>query len=87
MHTMKLRRLQQRPSHLEAMLDSLVTDNDWIAPGAPRVCGRSELPSVLQKLALKAEKSEGAWRSWLNKLQQYSVWVQLADSTWQRCSP
>ncbi len=118
MHTIKLRRLQQRPSHLEAMLDSLVTDNDWIAPGARRVRGSSELPSVLRKLAFKAEKGEGAWRSWLNhdglrlfvaemslalsrergcpmlqvhyydepgKLQQYSVWVQLADGSWQRC--
>ena len=117
MDTLKLRRLQQQPSRLEAMLDSLVANRDWIAPGAQRVYDRSELPSVLQKLAIKSEKGDGAWRGWFNhdglrlfvaemslalsrergcpmlqvhyyneqgKLQQYSVWVQLADDTWQK---
>ena len=61
MDTLKLRRLQQQPSRLEAMLDSLVANRDWIAPGAQRVYDRSELPSVLQKLAIKSEKGDGAW--------------------------
>jgi hypothetical protein len=117
MHTTKLRHLQQ-PSRLEAMLESLVINRNWIAPGSQRVYDRSDLPSVLQKLAIKAEKGDCTWRAWNNHdglrlfvvemslslsrergrpalqvryyneqggLQEYSVWAQLADDSWQRC--
>jgi len=118
MQTMKLRVLQQ-PSHLETLLDSLVTSQNWVAGSAPRVTDRSEMPSALQKLAMKAVKAEGAWRAWVShdgirlfvaemsldlsrergcpalkvsyyddgaRLQQYSLWIQLADGAWQRSS-
>jgi hypothetical protein len=63
MKTMKLRTLQQ-PSRLEAQLESLVKSQNWVPADAPRVTDRSELPSVLQKLAAKTVKAGGAWWAW-----------------------
>jgi hypothetical protein len=63
MQTMKLRTLQ-RPSQLETLLESLVMSQNWVPAGAPVVTDRSELPSALQKLAIKAVNSDGAWRAW-----------------------
>lgn len=64
MQTMKLRTLQQ-PTRLASLLDSLVMSQFWVPAGAPQVTDRSDLPSVLQKLAIKAVKDEGTWRAWL----------------------
>lgn len=64
MKTMKLRTLQQ-PSRLESLLDSLVMSQSWVPVSAPQLTDRSDLPSALQKLAIKAVKEEGTWRAWL----------------------
>jgi hypothetical protein len=118
MQTMKLRALQQA-SRLELLLDSLVTSQNWVPPGARPITDRSELSSALQKLAIKVAKSEGAWRAWegydgvrlfiaemsldlsrergcpvlkvsyytdAGRLQLYSLWVQLTDGAWRRCT-
>jgi hypothetical protein len=118
MQTMKLRALQQA-SRLELLLDSLVTSQNWVPPGARPITDRSELASALQKLAIKVAKSEGAWRAWegydgvrlfiaemsldlsrergcpvlkvsyytdAGRLQLYSLWVQLTDGAWRRCT-
>ncbi len=58
-------RAYQRPSRLELLLDSLVAAQNWVPDGVPRIGDRSELPSVLQKLAVAAVKGEGAWRAWV----------------------
>jgi hypothetical protein len=63
MQTMKLRALQQ-PSQLAALLESLVMSQSWVPAGAPLVTDRSELPSTLQKLVIKAVNGDGAWRAW-----------------------
>jgi hypothetical protein len=55
----------QRPSRLELLLDSLVIAQKWVHVGADRIGDRSELPSVLQKLAMTAVKGEGTWRAWV----------------------
>lgn len=64
MQTMKLRTLQQ-PNRLALLLDSLVTSQTWVPAGAPPVIDRSDLPSSVQKLAIKAVKDGGTWRAWL----------------------
>ncbi len=64
METARLRSLQQ-PSRLALLLDSLVMSQSWVPVNAPQVMDRSGLPSVLQKLAIKAVKDEGTWRAWL----------------------
>jgi len=66
MHTMRLRTLQQ-PSLSESLLDSLATTQNWVPSGAALVTHRSELPSALQKLAVRVVKGEGAWRAWNNR--------------------
>lgn len=65
MQTMRLRTLQ-RPSGLEMLLESLVLSQNWVPLDSPHVGDRSELPSVLRKLVIRAIKSEGAWRAWSN---------------------
>jgi len=37
----------------------------WVSKGALQVADRSELPSALQKLAIKTKKDEGTWQAWL----------------------
>jgi hypothetical protein len=116
MQTMKLRALQQA-SRIEMLLESLVASQNWVPGEAPRIADRSLLSSALQKLVIKATKSEGAWRAWESydgvrlfiaelsldlsrergcpalkvsyytesaRLQLYSLWLQLADGSWQR---
>jgi len=64
MQTTKLRVLQQ-PTQLTLLLDSLVMSQSWVPKGALQVADRSELPSALQKLAIKTKKDEGTWQAWL----------------------
>ena len=64
MQTMKLRTLQQ-PTRLALLLDSLVMSQIWVLAGALQVTDRSDLPSALQKLAIKAVKDGGTWCAWL----------------------
>ncbi len=64
MHTIKLRTLQQ-PTGIALLLDSLVMNQSWVPSGGPQVTDRSDLPSALQKLAIKAVKEGGTWRAWL----------------------
>jgi hypothetical protein len=63
MKTATLRKLQI-PSRLAALLESLVTSQQWAHPGAPRLGDRADLPSVLQRLAVNALKTDGAWQAW-----------------------
>ena len=60
---MKLRTLQE-PSALETLLGSLVASQRWVRADAPRISERSDLPSALQKLTIKAVKGDGAWQAW-----------------------
>ena len=63
MQTTKLRFLQQ-PTQLTLLLDSLMKSQNWVPKGALQVADRSELPSALQKLAIKTNKDEGTWQAW-----------------------
>ena len=63
MRTMKLRTLQE-PSALDALLGSIVASQHWVTPEAPRISVLRDLPSALQKLAIKAVKGDGAWQAW-----------------------
>ena len=60
---MKLRTLQ-RPSRLEALIESLIRSQNWVPPEAPRVTDRAELPQVLYRLATKIEKAGDVWWGW-----------------------
>ena len=40
-------------------------ESDLGANGRHQITDRSDLPSALQKLAIKAVKDEGTWRAWL----------------------
>ncbi|MDP9082617.1 MAG: hypothetical protein M3N50_02470 [Pseudomonadota bacterium] len=64
MQTIKLRTLQQ-PTGIALLLDSLVMSQIWVPVGAPQVMDRCDLPSALQKLAVKAVREGGTWRAWL----------------------
>jgi hypothetical protein len=48
------------------MLDSPVRSCNWVPAQPPRLTNRSELSSILQKLAYKAAENEGAWRAWFS---------------------
>jgi hypothetical protein len=63
MRTMKLRTLQA-PSALQTLLSSLVASQHWVTAESPQVLERSDLPSALQKVAIKASEGDGAWLAW-----------------------
>jgi hypothetical protein len=49
MQAMRLRAVQ-RPSRLEALLESLVMSQNWVSGGERCVTGRSDLSSAVRKL-------------------------------------
>jgi hypothetical protein len=63
MKTTTLRTLQH-PSRLGTLLESLVTGQQWVSPGAPRLVAQTELPAALQRLAVNVVRVDGAWRAW-----------------------
>jgi hypothetical protein len=63
MDTERLRTIQQ-PSSVEALLESFVSCVDMLPEGARKLRERSDLPSVLQRLALNAKKNDKAWAAW-----------------------
>jgi hypothetical protein len=87
METKKLRALQQ-PTQLTLLLDSLVMSQSWVPKGARQVADRSELPSVLQKLAIKTNKDQGTWQAWLfdDEVQFFSSEMSLATSRERGCA-
>ena len=46
------------------MIESLVTSRNWVPHDAQPVHDPSELPSILQKHARKAEQDQRSWRAW-----------------------
>ena len=66
MLTMKFRAMR-RPSYLEGMLRSLVTNRGWVLPDAETILDPGELPPALAKLATDAENTGGVWRAWLTR--------------------
>jgi hypothetical protein len=87
MQTKKLRVLQQ-PTQLTLLLDSLVMSQSWVPKGAHQVADRSELPSALQKLAIRTSKDEGTWQAWLfdDGVQFFSSEMSLDTSRERGCA-
>lgn len=75
MQTMKLFAYQQ-PSKVGMLLESLILTLDELPSRAHKVADRSDLPSVLQKLVFKLQKSEGVWSAWAH---QERVWFFSAE--------
>jgi hypothetical protein len=65
MQTMKLRAYQP-PSMVTDMLESLVKNQNWVPAEAHPITDRSDFPSPLQKIAMKAAAAAGTWRAWLS---------------------
>ncbi len=65
MQTMKLRAYQP-PSVVTVLLDSLVKSQNWVPADAHQVTDRSDFPSALQKIAVKAATVASTWRAWVS---------------------
>lgn len=75
MQTMRLF-AYQRPSRVEALLESLLQAR-WSLPAkARKVTDRSELPSALQKIVIRLKNAERVWSAWIN---EERIWFFTAE--------
>lgn len=66
MQTMRLF-AYQRPSRVEALLESLLQARGRLPGKARKVTDRSELPSALQKIVIKLHNNERVWNAWTDE--------------------
>ena len=63
METNRLRKLQV-PSHVERLLNVLVSGSDVLPPGAYQIRGQSSVPRELRRLVLRATQKGQVWSCW-----------------------
>lgn len=66
----------QRPSRVQALLESLVLSRDTLPCQVRKVIDRSELPSVLQRIAIQSQKTERVWNAWAD---MEHIWFYTAE--------
>lgn len=54
----------RHPSQASVLLESLLHSLDWLPENARRVQDRSELPSVLQRIAIRGARQQEKWLAW-----------------------
>lgn len=54
----------RHPSQVELLLESLVLSRKRLSSRARRLTDRSELPSVLQRIAIRATRAGKSWSAW-----------------------
>lgn len=54
----------QRPSRVQTLLESLVLSRGTLPAQVRKVIDRSELPAVLQRVAIQSQKGDGVWNAW-----------------------
>lgn len=75
MQTMRLL-AYQRPSRVEALLESLLQAR-WRLPGkARKITYRGELGSALQKIVIKLQNTDRVWSAWTD---EESIWFFTAE--------
>ena len=57
----------QRPSRVEALLESLLQAGAHVPANARKVTDRGELPSALQKIVIKSHNTERVWSAWTDE--------------------
>jgi hypothetical protein len=75
METMRLRAIQH-PSRVGELLDSFASNAVALPDGGRRIFGPSELPAVLQRVVLQAQKTEREWRAWTD---EHRIWLFTAE--------
>jgi len=68
----------RHPSQAELLLESLLKSLDRLPRHARRVSDRSDLPSVLQRIAIRATKQKVRWSAWSR---ENAVWFFTAEVT------
>lgn len=68
----------RHPSQAELLLESLLRSLNRLPRRARRVGDRSELPSALQKIAIRAKKQKLCWGAWSR---EDAVWFFTAEVT------
>jgi hypothetical protein len=76
METLRLQTIQ-KPAHVEGLLQSLVKSLGILPDGSDKVADRSELPSALQKVVIKATKDGQSWRAWMHG--GVHIWLFVAE--------
>jgi hypothetical protein len=77
MDTSKILALRH-PSQAKLLLESLLEDFGWVPGHARSVTDRSDLPAVLQRIALRGARRKGCWAAWRK---DSAVWFFTAEVT------
>lgn len=64
MDTSRLRKLQQEPSHVQRLLEALVTHSDLVPAGAYQIRDPASVPKELRNIATQATKQGRVWACW-----------------------
>lgn len=87
--TMQTTRLYayQRPSRVQALLESLVQARELLPDGARKISERSELPSALQKIVFQSQGNGHVWSAWTDedRIWFFSAEMSLAPSRERGC--
>jgi hypothetical protein len=75
--TSRLLTLQQRPSHIERLLDALVARSDLLPAGAYRIRDLASAPKELRRIAKLAAPSGRAWSCWAKGPHAWLVTAEL----------
>ena len=68
----------RHPSQAGLLLESLLQNLDRLPAHVHRVAERSDLPSVLQRIAMRASKAKIAWGAWAGN---NAIWFFTAEVT------
>lgn len=68
----------RHPSQAELLLESFLRSLKRLPAHARRVTDRSDLPSVLQKVAIQAAKKKAKWGAWSR---DGAIWFFIAEVT------
>lgn len=66
METRRLRTIQQQPSHVERLLEALVSRADLLPKDGYQIRDSGALPPQLQTLIAQAAEEGRVWRCWAN---------------------
>lgn len=76
METLRLRKLQQAPSHVGRLLEALIAHGNLVPAGAHQIRNLGEVPRELQTMAEQAGKKGRVWSCWAHT---FRTWMFTAE--------